>query len=118
MIRIAAGHRMIFELAEMARERHVFGARQVLIAEEQDLVGQQQRPDGFHQFRITRRNAQVDVDDFRADRAGQRRDLRGRLQYGRRRGSLCCRRHGSSSTVCCYWSQPIGRGLDATIRSY
>ena len=38
MIGIAAGDRMILELAEMAGERDVLGARNVLIAEEQYLV--------------------------------------------------------------------------------
>ena len=45
MVGIAAGHRMVFELAEVAGEGHVLGARDVLVAEEQHLVLEQQRPD-------------------------------------------------------------------------
>ena len=45
MIGIAAGDRVVLELAEVARERDVLGARDVLVAEEQHLVLQQQRAD-------------------------------------------------------------------------
>ena len=105
MIGIAADHWMIFEVAEITGEGDVLGARNVLIAEEQYLVGQQQRPDCFHQRWIARRNAKVDVADLRADRTGQWLDFRGRLQYRRRQagrglvGPLCNLRHGTSSTV-------------------
>jgi hypothetical protein len=34
MIRVAAGHRMVFELAEMAGEGDMLGAGDVLVAEE------------------------------------------------------------------------------------
>ena len=60
MVRIAAGDRMVFQLAEMPRERDVLGARDVLVAEEQHLVPQQQGPDLGHQ----------------PDRARRRRDPR------------------------------------------
>ena len=41
MIGIAAGDRMILERAEALGERDVFGARDVLIAQEQDLMPEQ-----------------------------------------------------------------------------
>jgi hypothetical protein len=42
MIGITARDRMIFEVAEVAREGDVLGAREVLIAKEQNLVFQEQ----------------------------------------------------------------------------
>ena len=42
VVGIAARNRMILELAEVPRERDVLGARDVLVAEEQDLVLEQQ----------------------------------------------------------------------------
>ena len=75
MIRVAAGHRMILELAEVAREGHVVGAADVLVAEEEHLVLQQQRADLAHEVGVARGLADVDVQDLRADRAGQRLDL-------------------------------------------
>ena len=38
MLRIAAGDRMVFQLAEAAREGHMLGARDVLIAQEQHAM--------------------------------------------------------------------------------
>ena len=43
MVRVAADDRMVLELAEAARERDVLGTRDVLVAQEQDLVLEQQR---------------------------------------------------------------------------
>jgi hypothetical protein len=40
---------VVFEVAEVAGERHVLGARDVLVAEEQHLVLEQQRADLGHQ---------------------------------------------------------------------
>ena len=48
MIRVATGDGMIFQLAEVARERDMLGGRNVLVAEEQNLVLQQQRADLLH----------------------------------------------------------------------
>src|SRR5262249_48514192 len=45
VVRITPGHRMVFELPEAPGEGDVFGARDVLVAEEQDPVFQQQGPD-------------------------------------------------------------------------
>ncbi len=55
MIRIAAGDRMILELTEVPRERDVLGTRDVLVAEEQDLVLEQQRPDFRDEPGVARR---------------------------------------------------------------
>ena len=45
MVRIAARDRMVLEFAEAPREGDVLGARDVLVAEEQHLVLEQQRAD-------------------------------------------------------------------------
>ena len=55
MLGVAAGDRMILELAEAARERDVLGARDVLVAQEQHLVLEQQRPDLGEQVVVARR---------------------------------------------------------------
>ena len=77
MIGIAAGDRVILELAEMPRERDVLGARYVLVAKEQNLVLQQKRADFRQQRTITRRDTEIHIADLGADRAGQRFDPRG-----------------------------------------
>ncbi len=61
MVRVAAGDRVVFELAEVAREGDVLGARDVLVAEEQDLVLEQQRADLGDERRVARGDAEVDV---------------------------------------------------------
>ena len=66
---------MILELAEVARERDVLGARDVLVAEEQHPVLEQQRADLRDEPGVARRDAEVDVGELGADRAGQRLDL-------------------------------------------
>jgi hypothetical protein len=93
MVRIAAGDRMVLELSEVAGERHVLGGRDLLVAEEQHLVAQQQRPDPFHQFRIVRREREIHVGELRADRAGERLDVQGRPESGERYIFQC---HGLS----------------------
>ena len=75
MVRIAAGDRVVLELAEVPREGDVLGARDVLVAEEQDLVLEQQRADLGDEAGVARRSAEVHVGELRADRAGQRLDL-------------------------------------------
>ena len=75
MIRIAACHRMILEFTKMAGEGDVLGAGDVLVAEEQDLVLEQQGADLGHQAGVARGGAEVDVRQFGADGAGQRLDL-------------------------------------------
>ena len=59
MLGIAAGDRMVLELAEVAREGHVLGARDVLVAEEQHLVLEQQGADLGHQAGVARGGAEV-----------------------------------------------------------
>src|SRR5215470_16534336 len=66
---------MVLELAEVPRERHMLGARDVLVAEEQHLVLQQQRTDFGDEPGVARRDAQVDVRKLGADRAGHWLDL-------------------------------------------
>ena len=53
MIGVASRHRMVFELAEMPREGDVFGAREILVAEEQDLVLEKQSSNLCHETRVT-----------------------------------------------------------------
>src|SRR6185369_12591915 len=45
MIRIAAGDRVILELAEALRERDMLGARDVLVAQEQHAMLDEERTD-------------------------------------------------------------------------
>ena len=78
MLGVAVGDRMILELAKMAGEGDMLAAGDVLVAEEQHPVLQQQRPDLGHQPGMSRGGAKVDVLHFGADRAGQRLDLYGR----------------------------------------
>ena len=70
MLRIAAGDGMIFQLAEAAREGHMLGARDVLIAQEQHAVLQQRRADLGEQAVIVNGIGQIHADQFGADRAG------------------------------------------------
>jgi hypothetical protein len=66
---------VVFQLPEVAREVHVFGARDVLVAEEQHAMLHQQLAHLGHQFRRARGDADVEVEQLGADRAGQRLDL-------------------------------------------
>ena len=77
VVGIAAGDRMILELAEVPRERDVLRARDVLVAEEQHLVLEQQRADLGEQRGVARGDAEIDVGELGADRAGERLDLDG-----------------------------------------
>ena len=49
MLGVAVGDRMILELAKMAGEGDMLAAGDVLVAKEEHLVLQQQRPDLGHQ---------------------------------------------------------------------
>ncbi len=75
ILRIAARDRMVFELTEVAGERHVFGARDVLVAEEQHAVLQQQRTDLGHQRGVARGDTQVHIRKLGPERTAQRFDL-------------------------------------------
>jgi hypothetical protein len=68
---------MILELAEVPRERHGLGTRDVLVAKEEHLVLDQQRAYLGHEPCVARGHPQIDVSQFRADRARQRLDLDG-----------------------------------------
>ena len=71
MFGVAAGDRVIFQLAEAAREGDVFGAADVLIAQEQHPMREQQRLDFGEQASIVRGVAQADSRHFGTDRTGQ-----------------------------------------------
>ena len=91
IVRIAAGDRVVLQLAEVAGERDVLGARDVLVAEEQHAMLQQQGADLRDQRRVARSDAKVDVGQFGADRAGELLDPDRSLQRlgaddGRRAG--------------------------------
>ncbi|MNQ73955.1 hypothetical protein D3C85_887020 [compost metagenome] len=79
MLRITAGHRMILQLAEAAGEGHVIGTAEVLVAQEQHLVLEQQLPDLGEQAVVACRVAQVHATDFGADGTGQLFYLHGEL---------------------------------------
>ena len=72
---------MVFKLAEVPREGNVLGARNVLVAEKQHLVLQQQRPNFSDQSGVARRDPEVHVRKLRTNRAGERLDLDRRLQH-------------------------------------
>lgn len=74
MLRVAARDRMIFQLAEIAREGDVIGAADVLVAEEQHLVPQEQGADLGDHAGVARGLSEVDVHDLGADRARERLD--------------------------------------------
>ena len=71
MVRIAAQRRMILELAEAPRKGDVLGARDVLIAQEQHLVLEQQRLDFCKQRVVARSVAETDAEQLGADAASQ-----------------------------------------------
>jgi hypothetical protein len=52
MIRVATRYGVIFKLAEIARERDVLGATDVLVAEEQDPVLEKQSANLCHQTSV------------------------------------------------------------------
>jgi hypothetical protein len=53
MIWVATCYGVIFKLAEIARERDVLGAREILVAEKQDLVLEKQGSNLCHKIRVT-----------------------------------------------------------------
>ena len=99
IVRIAAGDRMVLELAEVPRERDVLGTRDVLVAEEHDLVLEQQRADFGDELGVARGDTQVHVAELGADRARQRFDLDGAAR-GDQRGGGCSRHVCCSFDVC------------------
>ncbi len=71
VVRIAAGDRMVLELAEAAREGDMLGARHVLVVQEQDAMLEQQCADLREQPVIACGSAEVYVFEQRTDRASE-----------------------------------------------
>ncbi len=86
MVRIAPDDGVVLELAEVTREGHVLGARDILVAEEEHLVREEQGADLEHEAGRARGHADVHVRKLGADGAGQRLDPDGtvRAHEGRR----------------------------------
>src|SRR5437867_11003947 len=84
MVAVAAQHRVVIELAKAPCERHMLGARDVLPAQEQHLVREQQRADLCEERVVTRCITERDAGQFGADGAGQSFDLD---RVPRRRGA-------------------------------
>ena len=80
MIGVTAGDRVVFKVAEIACKCDVLSAREVLVAEEQHLVLQQQRSDFGHEVGVTRRGPEVDIAHFCTDGTGEWFYPRGRFQ--------------------------------------
>jgi hypothetical protein len=85
---------MVLELAEVTRERDVLGPRDVLIAEEEHAVLEQQRANLGDEAGVARRDTEVDVEQLGADRAGQRLDLDRGEAGGAHDGGRCGGRNG------------------------
>ena len=75
VVRVAARHRVVLELTEAPGEGDMLGAGDVLVAQEQHLVLEQQSLDLGEQIVVVRGVAQVDAEQLGADVAGQRLDL-------------------------------------------
>jgi len=71
MLRVAAGHRMVFQFTEVAGKSHMLAPRDVLVAKEKHFVLQQQGLDLAGQAEVARRFAQVHARYFRTDGARQ-----------------------------------------------
>ena len=71
VLRMAPGHRVVFELAEPPGEGHVLGPADVLVAEEQHLVLEQQRTDLVEEAVVVRGMCQVHADELGADAGAQ-----------------------------------------------
>ena len=71
MVRVAAGDRMVLELAEVAREGDVLGARDVLVAEEQHPVLEQRARISANRPSSCEASPRFDAEQLGADRAGQ-----------------------------------------------
>jgi hypothetical protein len=78
MIRIAASHRMIFQLTEAAGEGHVLGASDVLITQEHHSMLEQLSTNLGKKTIVMHRVGEVDADQFGANAAGQLFDFHGR----------------------------------------
>src|SRR3989475_354609 len=79
---IAACHGMVLQWAEAAGKGHMFGARDVLVPEEQHAMGQQRGADVREQCGVACGIAEMDAGDFGADGGGDLSDLHGRCFPG------------------------------------
>ena len=75
VLRVAAGDRVALERAEPLGQLHVVGAADRLVAEEEDLVLQEQVLDLGEDGRVVGRVGQADVAQLGADEAGEAVDL-------------------------------------------
>ncbi|MNC29899.1 hypothetical protein D3C75_781670 [compost metagenome] len=77
MLRVAAGHRMVLQLAEAAGEGHMLGAAEVLVTQEQHAMLEQLGADLGKQAIVVDGVGQLDADQFGTDGTGQLFDLHG-----------------------------------------
>ena len=78
VVRVAAGHRVVLQLAETAGEGHVLGAADVLIAQKHHPMLEQLGTNLGKKTVVVDRIGEVHADQFRADVAGQLFDSHGR----------------------------------------
>ncbi len=71
VLRVAPGHRVVLELAEAPGERDVVAAADVLVAQEQHLVLEQERTDLVEKAVVVCSVGQVHADELGADAGGQ-----------------------------------------------
>jgi hypothetical protein len=79
MLRIAARDGVVFQLAEAARESDMLSTTNVLIAQEQDPVLEQVRPDLSEKTIVVDRVGELDVHQFGANGVGNLFDTHGVL---------------------------------------
>ncbi|MNM21248.1 hypothetical protein D3C81_316060 [compost metagenome] len=77
MLRIATGYRMIFQFAEAPGEGHVFGAGDVLIAQEHHAMLEQLGTNLGKQAIVMHGVGEIDANQFGANAAGQLFDFHG-----------------------------------------
>jgi len=79
VLRVAARNRMVFQLAEAARERHMLGARDVLVAQEQHAVLEQRCANFSKEPIVANGIGEIHTGQFGADGIGQLFDLHAAL---------------------------------------
>ncbi|MCY1418893.1 hypothetical protein D9M71_344630 [compost metagenome] len=67
MLRIAAGHRVVFQLAEATSEGHVFGTGDVLVTQEHHAVLDQLGANLGEKAVVVDGVSQVDANEFRTN---------------------------------------------------
>ena len=75
MVRVAAKHRMVFQLTEAPGEGHVIGATDVLVPEEQHAMLEQLGTDLSEQARVMNGIGKVDAGKLGANVTGKLFDL-------------------------------------------